>query len=175
MTSLSKSIRTSFRGVFVVGPVLADDGLSASAKLIYATLMSFDGPNGCYPKLQQLADSLGTNISTIRRGIARLEAQGYIEVKRPQGKDVWQHKHTQYYFLPLDKTEHLAHARRVTKTHNRTSVQNDHSNDCTKSPIVTNIRSKEIRSIQGDTRASARSNPLDEDIETYLKEGEIKW
>ena len=175
MTSLSKSIRDTFRGVFVVGPVLADAELSASAKLIYATLMSFDGDRGCFPKLQHLADSLGTNISTIRRGIAKLEERGYIEVERPQGKDIWQHKHTSYYFRPLDKTEHLAHARRVNKTHNRTSVQNDHSNDCAKSPTVTNIRSKEIRSIKEDTRASALSVPLNEDIETYLREGEIKW
>ena len=177
-TSPSKLLRESFRGIFVIGPVLADKNLSANAKLIYAVLMSFDGERGCFPKLTQLADSMGANVSTVRRAIRQLEEEGFIHVDRPTGKDVWRHRHTSYRFMPLTKNEHLAHARahRVRKTGTPTSVQNEHSNECAKPALVTPIRSKEIRSIQEETRAPARDiPPSEEEINSFLKEQGSTW
>jgi len=177
-TSPSDILRESFRGVFVIGPVLADKNLSANAKLVYAALMSFDGERGCFPKLTQLAEALGANVSTVRRAIRQLEDEEFIQVKRPTGKDLWRHLHTSYYFMPLTKTEHLAHARthRVGKTGTRTSVQNEHSNECAKPAPVTPIRSIAIRSIQEETRADARDiPPTEEEINSFMKEQGSTW
>ncbi len=60
-------------------------------KLTYITLRNFDSVNGCYPKLETVADRRGLSARTVKRHIAALRKHGYLFSQQSRGP-------SQYWF-----------------------------------------------------------------------------
>ena len=84
-----------FTGAFIPNWLLERNEVSSNAKLVYARLCEFAGPNGrCYPLRATLANECGISISSVDRALRELKRYRLIESER-QGLD----RPNRYYFL----------------------------------------------------------------------------
>ena len=66
------------------------DTLTPKDKLIYLYIKSYDNPqHNCYPSLKLLADRSGISIPTIRKCIANLQTNGYLDVIKKGNKNYY--------------------------------------------------------------------------------------
>ena len=84
-----------FVGSFIPNWILCRKEIHSNAKLVFARLAQFAGPDGrCYPKRSTLACECGMSKRTVDRAIAQLKQFKLIEVER-QGFD----KPNRYFFI----------------------------------------------------------------------------
>jgi hypothetical protein len=63
--------------------IINSQDLSASAKLVYAKLLSYAWYNDqVYPGQERMATDIGMGLRTVNGAVAELQKQGYLEVQR---------------------------------------------------------------------------------------------
>lgn len=63
--------------------ILQDKALSDNGKLCFATLLSYAWSDDCcFPGQEDLAKRAGKSVRTVRRAIAELEKEGWLEIRR---------------------------------------------------------------------------------------------
>lgn len=84
-----------FVGSFIPNWLLRQTELGMGAKVTYARLAQYAGENGvAFPKLETLAEELGSSVRQTQRYIAELEEHDLIEVEQPGMGQA-----NRYYFL----------------------------------------------------------------------------
>lgn len=93
--------------------MIKKDGLEPKDLLVYAVLKKYmnNETKECFPSLETLSKDSGYSINTIRKSIALLQNNNYIEIRREGRKNVYKfnpHKKFEpfsYEFLECDKLE----------------------------------------------------------------------
>ena len=58
--------------------LLKDPSIAAEAKVLAGLLLHYDGPNGCYPRIESLMRDLGVSKNTVIRLLEELERYGFL-------------------------------------------------------------------------------------------------
>jgi len=89
-----------FTGIWIPDFIFHDPDLTPLSKLLYGRLLRYAGRNGIsWPSQEELANEMGTSLSTIEKSLKKLAECKYIEIERPRGKDRLSHKTNRYYFI----------------------------------------------------------------------------
>lgn len=119
-----KHSRNELKGVWIPGDVLRDPQISHAGKILMAEILALhQNASGCYCSNAHLADILGLSISGVRKHLAKLIEDGYLE------RGVIEMGHAQIRTLcpkrgtPLSQTEHPpAQIGTPKRTDNKTTI-----------------------------------------------------
>lgn len=90
----------TFVGSFIPNVLMQYQGLSATAKLLWARLAQHAGKGGnCYPSMETLSHEIGISHRQVKNLIRELVSQRFIKKESPGGIDRLKHLHCQYAFL----------------------------------------------------------------------------
>ena len=148
-----------FVGSFIPNWLLCRAEVSPGAKLTYARLAQYAGENGrAYPKLAELAASIGIPARNLDRYLAELKAHALIEtVRRGMGLA------NDYYFL--------AHAW-ITETSPSVAHQESPS---VAQPTIKRIRSRESDQERALTTVRARHGPEIDTLKRLFPDRSPEW
>ena len=115
------------------------DDISNGAKLLWAILNGYCGPNGLvYPKQEDLARDMGCSIQNIRLLVKQLEKSGLIRITRPTGLARLEHLHNRYEFIWREWMDVSLRVGDSSGPHYQTSSSADHltSSSANKQSII---------------------------------------
>jgi Helix-turn-helix domain len=80
---------------------LRDSPIDQTAKLIGLVLDTYaNGSGECWPSRQTIAKGASCDVRTVDQALRRLEARGFLDVRRSKGRSV-----NRYYLLPQPNSE----------------------------------------------------------------------
>jgi len=154
------------QGPVIPNFILFHKTLEPSAKLLYASLVSFFGSHGCFPAQETLAENLNLSVSTVQRSVAALSDEGLLEVITPTGHDRLVHRTIRYLFPaePLIKATEMEDAEVERLRTRQIDVSGHPVDDMSGHPVddmstVTNLNSNQLNYIPAAPRAGARAVP----------------
>lgn len=144
-----------FVGSFIPNALMRYEGVSSTAKLVWARLAQYAGKDGnCYPAQETLAEEVGISTREAQRVIKALATDGFIEVKQPVGQDRLAHKTVRYKFL-------------WHRIFEEGLVVSAHVADVVSAPVadvVSEVRDSDVRESEVQTSTEIPGQGLEDDI-----------